>query len=305
VTALRWILVAGLLAGCSARKERGGIGSIAAERVVPLATVEFSGHRYVARVDVGLGESVPLMIHGNSRMFLSLTHPVGAKLNRGPIKAMERYGYSANGKGVLRVERIRLGGETFARIPAVPVFDFTEDGDTTVQGMLGVPFLAMSRAAVDFSRDLLLLGVAPNADPNRSLLARGYRSVPILVLASGRVTLDARFPALDRVLPITPSTVANALTLHAPLFANRVPMTRAPSPDRSPSGTAPDEYVCDRVDFEIGGARFHSPAKFEDFAEYGNVPEREVESFGYLGFDWMKEHRAILDYANRRLYFRP
>jgi hypothetical protein len=52
----------------------------------------------------------------------------------------------------VRVARIRLGGETFARIPAVPVLDFTEDGDTTVQGMLGVPFLVASRAAVDFSK---------------------------------------------------------------------------------------------------------------------------------------------------------
>jgi len=24
-----------------------------------------------------------------------------------------------------------------------------------------------------------------------------------------------------------------------------------------------------------------------------------------LGFDWMKAHRAVLDYSNRRLYFLP
>jgi hypothetical protein len=70
VTTLRWILIAGLLAGCSSREAPGGNHSIAADHVVPLTTVEFSGHRYVARVDVGLGETVPLMIHGNSRMFL-------------------------------------------------------------------------------------------------------------------------------------------------------------------------------------------------------------------------------------------
>jgi len=30
-----------------------------------------------------------------------------------------------------------------------------------------------------------------------------------------------------------------------------------------------------------------------------------LESFGMLGYDWMKEHEAILDYANRFLYFKP
>jgi len=38
---------------------------------------------------------------------------------------------------------------------------------------------------------------------------------------------------------------------------------------------------------------------------HGNVPEETLESFGMLGFDWMKEHQAVLDYANRRLYFKP
>ena len=44
---------------------------------------------------------------------------------------------------------------------------------------------------------------------------------------------------------------------------------------------------------------------FEDLAEYAKVPEGELESDGMLGFDWMKRHRAILDYANRTLYFLP
>jgi hypothetical protein len=293
-----------LSAGCSSREAHHDTGTLAAEHSIPLTTVEFSGHRYVARVDVGVGEAVPLMIHGNSRMFLSLTHEIGAAVNGGPVRATERYGYSSKGRGSLRVQHIRLGGAVFSEIPPVPVFDFTENGDTTVQGMLGVPFLVKARAAVDFSRDLLLLGVVERAGPDTNLLRRGYRSIPIVVDSSQRVILDARFPALGRTLPITPSTVANALTLHRPLFAGKVPMTRAPSPDRSPSGTTPDEYVSDRIDFEIAGAPFHSPAKFEDFAEYGNVPERELQSFGMLGFDWMKEHGAILDYANRRLYFR-
>jgi hypothetical protein len=48
-----------------------------------------------------------------------------------------------------------------------------------------------------------------------------------------------------------------------------------------------------------------SPASFEDLAEYADVPEPELESFGMLGYDWMKQHEAVLDYTNRVLYFKP
>ena len=115
----------------------------------------------------------------------------------------------------------------------------------------------------------------------------------------------ARFPALDRVLPITPSTVSTALTLHEPLFHGKVVMSRAPAPDRSPNGTTPDEFVSERVDFEVAGVPMRSHATFENFAEYGKVAEGDLESYGMLGFDWMKQHQAILDYANRVLYFMP
>jgi hypothetical protein len=280
-------------------------GSLPSETSVPLATVEFSGHRYVARAEFGLGRSVPLMVHGNASMFLTLTHAVGEKLHGGPVPKTENYGYSSRGKGILRVARMKLGGKTYSRIPPVSVFDYTETGDTLVQGMVGVPFLLGSRAAVDFPHDLLLLGVVTRSRPDPRLRARGYVSVPMVIHEGKRVTVSVRFPALNRVLPITPSTVSSALTLHAPLFKGKVPMKAAPSPDRSPHGTTPDVYLSDRVDFEIAGAKLESAASFEDLAEYGKVSEGALESYGMLGYDWMKEHQAVLDYANRLLYFKP
>jgi hypothetical protein len=267
--------------------------------------VEFSGNRYVLPVDIDSVRAVPLMVHGNSRMYLSLTHKVGERLTGRPVPKTEEYGYSSRGKGVVRVERIRISGEILPGKPDVPVFDFSEDGDTPVQGMLGVPFLLAAKAAVDFPGDRLLLGVAEQSKPDRSLLASGYHSVPISIRPGGRVTLEARFPGIERVLSITPSTVSTPLTLHLPLFEGKVEMKSTASPDRSPSGTTTDQFTSDGVAFEIDGVRMQSAASFQDLAEYGNVPEQALESFGMLGFDWMKEHQAVLDYANRRLYFKP
>jgi hypothetical protein len=301
--ALLWLLVAGLPVSCATAPSRDT--ALPARRSVALTAIVFSGHRYIVPVNVDRAAGVPLMVHGNSTMYLSITHRVGEKLNGGPVAKVEDYGYSSRGKGVLGVRRLRIGGEDYPGAPDVPVFDFAEEGETPVQGMLGVPFLLASQAAVDFSKDRLLLGVTRNSKPDPALLASGYRCVPILIGPGGRATVEVHFPAIDRALPVTPSTVSTALTLHPPPFVGKVPMVRAESQDRSPRGTTPDEFHSDRVDFEIAGVRMRSPASFEDLAQYGKVSERDLETFGMLGFDWMKEHRAVLDYANRRLYFKP
>ena len=300
--ALRWFLLVILMVSCSASPSRASV--LPAIRSVPLTTVVFSGHRYVVPVEIDGATRAPLMVHGNSRMYLSLTHKIAERLNGGPVGKTEDYGYSSRGKGIIRVGRIRIGGETFPGEPKVPVFDFSEDGDTPVQGMVGVPFLLAARAAVDFRNDQLLLGVVRSSKPDRTLLAEGYRWAPVSAGAGGRTSVKVYFPALRRALPITPSTVSTALTLHHPLFAGKVPMVRTSS-DRSPNRTTPDEFHSDKVAFEIAGVRLASPASFENLAEYGKVSERDLEAYGMLGFDWMKAHSAVLDYANQRLYFKP
>jgi hypothetical protein len=275
------------------------------KQTLPLTTVEFAGHRYVVTADLGLGAPVPLMVHGNASMFLQLTHAIGEKLNGGPVRRLEDYGYSSKGKGSLDVPMMRMGTQRFPSLRNVPIFDFTDDGGGPAQGMVGVPFLVGERAAVDFSRDVLILGVAASKSPSRKLLANGYRCVRLTIDASHRVRIKAYFPSLDSVLTITPSTVSTALTLHHPLFAGRIPeRSDTTGTDHSPSRTSPRVFRSDSVAFEIAGVRFTSPASLEDFAEYANAPASKLGSVGLLGYDWMKEHEAIIDYASRYLYFK-
>ena len=295
--AFRLLLLTSLVGSCSA-------AVLPANKTVGLHTIEFEGHRYVVRVDLDGVARVPLMVHGNSRMYLSLTHKAAERLNGAPVGKVSDYGYSSRGKGVVRVKQVRIGGEAFHGEARVPVFDFTEKGDSPIQGMIGIRFLLGARAAVDFGSDRLLLGVTRQPGPDPALLAEHYRWVPISSHAGGRTTVKVIFPALGRAVPITPSTVANALTLHLPLFANKVPMVQT-SRDLSPNGTTPEEFGSDAVAFEIGGVRMTAPASFEDLAEYAKVQERDLETYGMLGFDWMKAHRAVIDYANLRLYFKP
>lgn len=276
---------------------------IASEHVLSLETVEFAGHRYVVAADLGLGRSVPLMVHGNARVFLSLSHAVAEELTGGPLPKVEDYGYTARGQASVDVPALRVDGATFEGIRDVPVFDFTDEPNAPVQGMLGTRFLTSSRAAVDFSSDALLLGVAASEEPDQALLMRGYRAVRTVGLPDGRMTIEVFFSSIERAIPITLSTVADALTLHRPLFEGRVTMQPA-GLDHSPSGTSPAVFTNEGVAFEIAGAAFASAASFQDLAEYGNVAEAELETFGMLGFDWMHAHGAVLDYANRYLYLK-
>jgi hypothetical protein len=303
---LLWSLLLLLLCASSSALARAKDSAIDGKQTLSLTTVVFSGHRYAVAADFGLGTPVPLMVHGNARMFLALTHDIGEKLNGGPVKQTEAYGYSAKGKGTIHVPTMRLGTQRFSDLHDVPVFDFTPDGVGPVHGMVGVPFLVGARAAIDFSRDVMILGVKTSTTPNRKLLAQGYRYIQMTIGPSNRVTMPAYFPSLDSVVTITPSTVSTALTLHHPLFAGKT-SARADTtgPDHSPSGTSPDVFLSDDVAFAIAGVTFHSPASLEDFAEYANTPASELRSVGLLGFDWMKAHAALIDYANRYLYFKP
>jgi hypothetical protein len=281
-----------------------GTLAIEAEHSVPLATVSFSGNRYVAMADVGLPGPVPLMVHGNGRVYLSLVHAVAERLAGGPVSKLEDYGYTTRGKGSIDVPTLRLGDAAFDAVASAPVFDFSDAPDDPVQGMLGTRFLTAARAAVDFTSDSLLLGVRLDAAPNPGLIRRGYRHVPMQVADDGRVTIQAYFPAIDRTLSITPSTVANALTLHALLFAGMIDMVPSTT-DQSPSGTSPEVFTSDGVAFQIAGVDCRADASLQDLAEYGKVHESALGSYGMLGFDWMKEHEAVIDYANLVLYFRP
>lgn len=300
------LLFASLSVRASTTERDQDTSGIRGTETVPLTTIVFSGHRYVAEADLGLGKPVPLMVHGNARMFLMVTHAIGEKLTGGPVPKIADYGYSAKGKGSIRVPLLRLGGRRITDLRDVPVFDYVPEGEGPAQGMVGVPFLVGERAAIDFSRDVMILGVERSAPPNKRLRDRGYRYVAMGSDASGRIIVPAYFPSLGRAISITPSTVSTALTLHRPTFAGRLPMTRdTTDTDHSPSGTNPELYHADRVSFEIAGTSFTAPASLEDFAEYAKVPEAELGSLGLLGFDWMKEHQAIIDYANHALYFRP
>ena len=84
--AVRFIAISLMLASlgsCGRTDTRDRGGDIQGEVTVPLTTVVFSGNRYVAEADLGLGEPVPLMVHGNARMFLMVTHEVGHRLGFG------------------------------------------------------------------------------------------------------------------------------------------------------------------------------------------------------------------------------
>lgn len=304
---LALLLLAALTGSCApALQHLHSASAIEGQEVLPLTTVVFSGNRYVAEADLGLEKPVPLMIHGNARMYLMVTHEIGERLTGGSVAKVEEYGYSAKGKGLIRVPLLRLGGRRITNIPNVPVFDYSADGESPVKGMVGVPFLIAERAAVDFSRDVLILGVRASAGPDQRLLALGYKYVPTTVDSTNRMTIRAYLPILDRTISITPSTVANALTLHRPPFAGKVAMTKdTTSTDQSPSGTYPDIYFSDGIAFEIARVKLSAPATLEDFAEYANVPESDLTNLGMLGYDWMKAHAAIIDYANRFLYFKP
>jgi len=278
--------------------------------IVKMHPVLFGGNRYVVEADFGLNEKVPLMIHGNAKMYLMITHDVAEKLNGGnPIEKLSDYGYSKKGRGRIDIENFKIGDKTFSNIQNVPVFDWPEEEGKDSQGMLGTVFLKNENTRIDFTNEQIEIGVKISDKPDKSLLDQGYEFTKFIINENYEVFMNVFFDALQKEIPITISTVSSELSLHVILFKEKIKMKKTKhetnsSGHDSPKGTNVEDFIADSVIYSLGKFTFNSQAELFDFAKYNDVKESDLHTYGIFGRDWMKKNNAIIDYANQILYFK-
>ncbi len=276
--------------------------------VVKLTPVVFGGNRYVVETDFGLDKKVPMMVHGNASFYMMITHEIGEKLNGGnPIKKIRDFGYSDKKMGQINVQKFVIGGKTFTNAENVRVFDWPTEAGKSAQGMLGIDFLNNERVRIDFVKEEMEIGVALNDQPDKSLLAQGYSYTKIFVEKSEGY-MNVYFDALKKEVPITVGTVSDDYSLDFVTFNNGIEFEATGTNASSPSGTTPPVYKnVSAIKYKIGDQAFEMAGKAAtaySFAQYENVKQAELFPFGIFGRDWMKENHAILDYANKLLYFK-
>lgn len=276
--------------------------------VVKLSPIVFGGNRYKVDADFGLKNTVPLMIHGNARFYLMVTHDIAEQLNNGkPIEKIRDYGYSEKGMGRIKVDAFKVGDRAFSNVENVPVFDWPEEEGKAAQGMLGIFFLKNERVRIDFVKEEMEIGVEVNEQPDKNLLAQGYCFTKFFV-ENGEGYMNVYFSDLKKEIPITVGTVSDEYSLDLVTFQNGIGVEESDSKAHSPSGTTPKVYVNSiPVRYEIAGIAFEIPAgkaEIYSMAEYDNIKQQELFPFGIFGRDWMKTNHAIIDYANNFLYFR-
>jgi hypothetical protein len=275
---------------------------------VPLYPIVFEGNRYVVKADFGLQQQVPLMVHGNASLYLMLTHRIAEQLNDGaPIQKLREYGYSEKGFGTIQLDSFRIGDRAFFNPEPTPVFDWPDNVGTSAQGMLGLEFLKRESCVIDFNADQLTIGSAVNGKPDSTLIDKGY-FYSAFFIENGRAYMMVHFNALNTELPITVGTVADDYVLDAPVFKQTIRLEETDINERSPNSTTPRVFTnTTPITFRIAGQVFEVPsqsAELYSLAEYANIPQSELQSFGIFGRDWMKEHHAVIDYANQVLYFK-
>jgi hypothetical protein len=276
--------------------------------VVKLSPVVFGGNRYVVEADFGLEHKVPMMIHGNASFYMMVTHDIAEQLNGGkPIKKIRDYGYSKKGMGMINVAKFQIGDKTFSNAENVRVFDWPEEEGKAAQGMLGILFLSNENVRIDFTKEQMEIGVALNDQPDKSLIDQGYTFTKFFV-ENGEGYMYVHFDDLDKDIPITVGTVSDEYSLDLVTFKNGVKVEKTDSKGNSPSRTAPVIYTnAVPVKYRIANQSFEIPVRKSEiysFAEYENVDQSKLFPFGIFGRDWMKENNAILDYANKFLYFK-
>jgi len=278
------------------------------KNIVKMHPVVFGGNRYIVNADFGLEKKVPLMVHGNSTDYFMITHEIAEKLNNGkPIEKLEEYGYSEKGKGKFYIKRCVIGIDTFSQGNAT-VFGWPEEAGKAAQGMIGTPFLLMNNVSVNFGKEELEIGIESTGKPDKKLLDQGYSYTNFQVDERFKVTMNVFFFDLEKEIPITIGTVADEYSLDHITFKDVVGNTLSGEVGHSPSDTEPLVYSnTEPIKFKIANKQFEIPygrASMISNAEYNNVKQEDLSSFGIIGRDWMVKHSAIIDYANKLLYFK-
>lgn len=277
--------------------------------IAQLTPVVFGGNRYIIEADFGLDEKVPLMVHGNARLYLMLTHDVAEKVNNGnPVEKISDYGYSKKGRGKIHVQSFSIATMAFNNIDDVPVFDWPEEEGKAAQGMLGINFLEKEKIKIDFVKEQLEIGVAIDKNPDKMLVAQGYTQTQFFI-ENGESYMMVYFDALKKEIPITIGTVSDGFSLDLITFGAAIQTHAVGKKEHSPNGTTPEVYTnSNPITFQVAGKSLTVPAgnaSLYSFAEYENVSQAKLFPFGIFGRDWMKENGAIIDYANKQLYFKP
>jgi hypothetical protein len=275
---------------------------------VKLLPIVFGGNRYVVEADFGLENKVPLMVHGNASFYLMITHEVAEQLNHGqPIEKLRDFGYSRKGMGKISVGKLQIAERVFTQIENVRVFDWPETEGKAAQGMLGIDFLKQEKVRIDFVREQMEIGAPLKAEPDQTLLDQGYAYTEFFV-ENSEGYMQVYFDALKKELPMTVGTVSDSYSLDAVTFQEKIQLDRTDSKNHSPSGSEPQIYLnAVPIKYRIANQSFEIPggkAELYSFAEYEHVKQAELFPFGIFGRDWMKEHKAIVDYANKFLYFK-
>jgi len=274
---------------------------------VKLFPVVFGGNRYVIEADFGLEEKVPLMVHGNANLYLMITHDIAEKLNEGnPIEKIRDYGYSKKGMGRVDVEKFQIGSMTFSNVKNVPVFDWPENEGKAAQGMIGINFLENEKVKVDFANEQMVIGAGLTEQPDKSLINQGYAFTGFFI-ENGEGYMNVYFDACKKEIPVTVGTVSDDYSLDVVTFKDAIDIEETDSKCDSPDGTTPQIFTNGvPVKYKIANQSFEIPcrkAELYSFAEYENIPQSQLFPFGIFGRDWMKENNAVIDYANKILYF--
>jgi hypothetical protein len=278
------------------------------ENVVKLSPVVFGGNRYVIEADFGLEEKVPLMVHGNANLYLMITHDIAEKLNEGnPVEKTRDYGYSEKGMGRVDVEKFQIGNKTFSNVKNVPVFDWPETEGKAAQGMIGINFLEIENVKVDFVNEQMVIGTGLTEEPDQSLINQGYAFTRFFI-KNGEGYMNVYFNAFKKEIPITVGTVSDSYSLDVVTFKDAIEIEETDSEGHSPDGTTPQIFTnAVPIKYRIADQSFEIPcrkAELYSFAEYENISQSQLFPFGIFGRDWMKENNAVIDYANKILYFK-
>ncbi|MGH3496174.1 MAG: hypothetical protein ACRDP1_01740 [Nocardioidaceae bacterium] len=260
-----------------------------------------------ARVD---GVELSMHVHANAGMLAMITHDAAYRVSGRRIEKEQEFGLgpdlrvSADGRGHLDVASLDVAGHLFPH-PRLDVFNLVTN---PWDGMLGLGWLHQVGAIVDFgARGVYVPEHAGEAERIVGALAadRTLVRLPLLRHAGTgryRAQLSTGSPGTAPATFVV-STVAFCVLDSEHARRNRIPAGASGETEHGPSGTSvATHHAASPVALRAGdiGLGTTVPEIYDIYA-YADVPrpaDPAEQVAGYVGADYLLQHRAVLDFGD-------
>lgn len=276
--------------------------------IIPMRYKNIAGMRPVISYQIN-GKKATSVIHSNAMLYLNLNHKNAEYFGVENLREVSDFGISEPGKvdksyiGTLKEMRF---GSVVKNNTEISVFE-TYPADKKGFGMLGLDWIVENSVIMDFLNDVAIVGPEQRQQDSAGniLKANGYIMIPLQHKDDG-FYVDVEVNGI--VTPFRVSTVSS-MTVDS-VYAQRtgIHVGKKTGTYGGPSGAVGYVYKFNDIALRIGDLPITATKGIimDTYAYEGETRPDKKDDYcgGWLGAEFLKEQRAVIDFGRSILYIK-